>query len=58
MGYETGKGQGVPRGAVYAGFAGHPDGGRSLALRIAAVGLADFQAPPAAPAADGGGVHL
>lgn len=35
--HETGPGKDRP-GAVCAGFAAHPDAGRSLALRIAAAG--------------------
>ncbi len=41
--HETGD-DGVP-GAVCAGFADHPDAGRSLALRIAAAGQTLYQEP-------------
>lgn len=41
--HETGN-PGQPPGAVYAGFAAHPDAGHSLALRVAA-GFAEYQDP-------------
>jgi len=40
--HETGSD--IP-GAVCAGFAAHPDAGRSLALRVAATGLIHLQVP-------------
>lgn len=46
--HETGQDSNLP-GAVCAGFAAHPDAGRSLALRIAATGHAELQGPNLRP---------
>ncbi|EFL19936.1 hypothetical protein [Streptomyces sp. C] len=44
--HESGPDRSTQPSAVCAGFAAHPDAGRSLALRIAALGHLQWQDPP------------